>query len=76
MRREICRIFYAVMQEMDPEGLGSRADGVKNKKKKQPFTTRDPNWVHSVDGHNKLMGFKNDTFPLAIYGSIDTASRM
>lgn len=37
--------------------------------------SQDQNWVHSVDGHNKLMGFQNDTFPLAIYGSIDTASR-
>ena len=63
------------MQEMDPEGLESRAVGIKNKKKKQCFTTRGPNWVHSVDGHNKLMGFQNDAFPLAIYGSIDTASR-
>jgi len=68
-------LVYAVMQQMDPEGLESRAVGVKNKKKKQPFRTRGPNWVHSVDGHNKLMGFQNDTFPLAIYGSIDTASR-
>ena len=68
-------LVYTVMKEMDPEGLESRAVGVKNKKKKQPFTTRGPNWVHSVDGHNKLMGFQNDTFPLAIYGSIDTASR-
>ena len=68
-------LVYAVMQELDPEGLESRAVGVKNKKKKQCFTARGPNWVHSVDGHNKLMGFQNDTFPLAIYGSIDTASR-
>lgn len=68
-------LVYAVMQQMDPEGLESRAVGVKNKKKKQPFRTRGPNWVHSVDGHNKLMGFQNDTFPLAICGSIDTASR-
>ena len=68
-------LVYAVLQEMDPEGLESRAVGVKNKKKKEPFRTRGPNWVHSVDGHDKLMGFQNDTFPLAIYGSIDTASR-
>ena len=55
------------MQEMDPEGLESCAVGIKNKKKKQCFTTRGPSWVHSVDGHNKLMGFQNDAFPLAIY---------
>ena len=63
------------MQGIDPEGLESRAVGIKNKKKKQCFKTRGPNWVHSVDGHNKLKGFQNDAFPLAIYGSIDTASR-
>ena len=28
-----------------------------------------------MDGHDKLMGYQNSTFPLAIYGSIDTASR-
>ena len=62
-----------VPRDLDPEGLESRAVSVKNKK--QPLTTRGPNWVHSVDGHNKLMGFQNDTFPLAIYDSIDMASR-
>ena len=28
-----------------------------------------------MDGHDKLMGYQNSTFPLAIYGAIDTASR-
>ena len=28
-----------------------------------------------MDGHDKLMGYQNSTFPLAIYGSIGTASR-
>ena len=28
-----------------------------------------------MDGHDKLMGYQNSTFPLAIYGCIDTASR-
>ena len=31
--------------------------------------------MHLMDGHDKLMGYQNSTFPLAIYGSIDTASR-
>lgn len=31
--------------------------------------------MFSVDGHDKLMGFQNSTFPLAVYGCIDTASR-
>ena len=50
-------LVYAVMQELDAEGLESRVVGDKNKKMKQRFTTRGPNCVHSVDGHNKLMGF-------------------
>ena len=31
--------------------------------------------MHSLDGHDKLMGYQNSTFPLAIYGCMDTASR-
>ena len=27
------------------------------------------------DGHDKLMGYQNSTFPIAIYGCIDTCSR-
>ena len=49
--------------------------GGKRKKKKGNFTTRGANWVHSLDGHDKLMGYQNSTFPLAIYGCLDTASR-
>ena len=52
------------MQELDPKGLERRKVGIKNKKRKECFTTKGPNWVHSVDGHNKLMGFQSDTFPL------------
>jgi hypothetical protein len=57
-------LVYAKMQELDPEGLESRKVAIKNKKRKECFTTRGPNWVHSLDGHNKLMGFQSDTFPL------------
>jgi hypothetical protein len=28
-----------------------------------------------MDGHAKLMGFQKDTFPVGVYGCIDTASR-
>ena len=68
-------MVYAALLGLDPEGLESRKVSIKNKRKKVCFTTRGPNWVHSLDGHNKLMGFQSSTFPLAIYGSIDTASR-
>ena len=59
---------------MCPEELEKRRLGNK-KKAKGHFTTKGPNWVWSLDGHDKLMGYQNSTFPLAIYGCIDTASR-
>ena len=69
-------LVYAAMQEVDPQGLEARG-GVGNgrQKKKGKYTTKGPNFVHSLDGHDKLMGYQNRTFPLAIYGCIDTASR-
>ena len=66
---------YALMAEADPEGLHERRPGPKKKKKKTCFVSRGPDWVLSVDGHDKLMGYQNSTFPIAIYGCIDTASR-
>ena len=67
---------YNVMSNLDPEGLEARGGiGAKKKGKKETFTTRGSNWVHSLDGHDKLMGYQNSTFPLAIYGCLDTASR-
>lgn len=35
---------------------------------------KGPNHTHSGDGHDKLMGFMNSTFPLAIYGLQDAFS--
>ena len=69
-------LVYVVMQDVDPEGLQARG-GVGNPKQKQKgkYTTKGPNFVHSLDGHDKLVGYQNSTFPLAIYGRIDTASR-
>jgi len=67
---------YDVMYELDPEGLEARGSvGAKKERRKGNFTTRGANWVHSLDGHDKLMGYQNSTFPLAIYGCMDTASR-
>ena len=67
---------YDVMNELDPDGLEARGCvGEKRKHKKGNFTSKGPNWVHSLDGHDKLMGYQNSTFPLAIYGCLDTASR-
>ena len=65
-----------VMSELDPQGLEARGNvGAKRQRKKGNFTTRESNWVHSLDGHDKLMGYQNSTFPLAVYGCMDTASR-
>ena len=68
-------LVHAVMYDLDPEGLEARGVGAKKRKPKGHFTTKGPNFVHSVDGHDKLMGYQNSTYPLAIYGCIDTASR-
>ena len=67
---------YNVMYDLDPEGLEAR-DGIRAKKrrKKGNFSSKGPNFVHSLDGHDKMMGYQNSTFPLAVYGCIDTASR-
>ena len=66
---------YDVMTDVDLEGLRQRQPRFKQKKEKGTFTAVGPNWVVSLDGHDKLMGFQKSTFPLAIYGCIDTASR-
>ena len=66
---------YDVMTDIDLVGLRQRQPRFKRKKEKGTFTAVGPNWVVSLDGHDKLMGFQKSTFPLAIYGCIDTASQ-
>ena len=67
---------YDVMCDLDPKGLEARGGiGTKKKRKKGNFTSKGPNWVHSLHGHDKLMGYQNSTYPLAVYGCMDTASR-
>lgn len=68
-------LVHAVIFNADPEGLEQRTPCLKRKKRKGHFTTRGTNWVHSLDGHDKLMGYQNNTFPIAVYGCIDTCSR-
>ena len=62
------------MYALDPEGQRGGV-GAKKMRCKGNFTTKGSNWVHSLDGHDKLMGYQNLTYPLAIYGCMDTASR-
>ena len=70
------KLVSDVQWDLDPEGVESR--DVKKKKKKRPkkpFISDGPNWTFSLDGHDKLMGFQNSTFPIAVYGCLDTFSR-
>ena len=65
---------YNVIHALDHEGLNNRGGvGMKKARRKGNFT-KGSNWVHSLDGHDKLMGYQNATFPLTIYGCLDTAS--
>ena len=59
-------LVHAAMYDLDPKGLEARGP-VGKKKAKRPY------FVHSLDGHDKLMGYQNSTYPLAVYGCIDTA---
>ena len=68
-------VVYAVMYSVDPVALKERAPRFKKKKPKSNFTSRRSNWVHSLDGHDKLMGYQNSTFLIAVYGCMDTCSR-
>ena len=68
-------LVHAVMYNVNPDALEQRAPQFKKKKEKGHFTSPGPNFVHSLDGHDKLMGYQNCTFPIAIYGCIDTCSR-
>lgn len=66
---------YDIMYDEDKALLEARRPGSKKKKKKINFITKGSDWVYSLDGHDKLMGYQNSTFPLAIYGCLDTSSR-
>ena len=66
-------LVHSVMQELVEESLRNWRPGVK--KRKGHFVSIGPKWTMSMDGHDKFLGFQNSTFPLAIYGAIDTTSR-
>ena len=67
-------LVYTVMTDLDSDGLKTRQPGNKKPKEKNTFISAGPNWVMSLEGHDKLMGFQNNTFPIAIYANIDAAS--
>lgn len=59
-------LVYNVMGELDPEGLEARNLQRKKNKVKGHFTSEGPLWVVSLDGHDKLCGYQNSTFPLGV----------
>lgn len=63
------------MTYFDSDGLKMGQPGNKKPKETSTFISAEPNWVMLLDGLHKPMGFQNNTFPMAIYGAIDTASR-
>ena len=65
---------YSVMTDVHPEGLENRKPILKKKKTKSTFSSVGANWVLSIDEHDKLMRCQNSTFPLTVYGCMDTAS--
>ena len=67
--------IYAAMTDVYPDGLENRKP-ILTRKKKSTFCSVGPNWVHSMDGHNKLLGCQKTTFlSLAVYGCMNIASR-
>ena len=63
------------MTDVDPDGLENRKPILKKEKTKGTFSSVGPNWVLSMDRHDKLMRYGNSTFSLAVYGCMDTASQ-
>ena len=56
-------LVHAVMYNVNPTALDERAPKFKEKKKKKGnFISLGPNWVHSLDGHDKLMGSSSRQF--------------
>lgn len=68
-------IVYAAMVNVDHEAVKRRRPGIKRKKRNGHYVTEGVNWFLSIDGHDKMMGYQNSTFPIAIYGMLDQASR-
>ena len=61
------KAIHAAMYLEDSELLEERRPCMKKKKIKGNFVSEGPNWVHSLDGHDKMMGYQNSTFPIDIY---------
>ena len=67
-------LVHNMMRHVDREDIAARQLNKKIKKNKQLFTSEGSLWVVSLDGHDKLFGYQNSTFPLDVYGCVDTFS--
>ena len=56
---------YAAMTDVDPEGLENRKPILKKKKTKSTFSSVGPNWVLSMDGHDKANGISKQHIPIS-----------
>ena len=59
-----------MMYKLDPDDLEGRNLQKRGEKQKCPYTPEGPSWAVSLDGHDKLCGFQNSTFPIGGYGCI------
>ena len=49
-------VVYSMMTMIDDKKLKDRQPTTKKKQRDRKFITRGPNFFHSIDGHDKLMG--------------------
>ncbi len=80
LRTEHCvkaqrHLVHNTMAYLDPDGLDARNLQKRLKCKKKPFESDGPLSLVSLDGHDKLCGYQNWTFPLAVYGCLDNFLR-
>ena len=68
-------LVHKMLQKEDPEGLQFFRPTSKNKEKKRFFSCDGPLDVASFDGHEKLCGYQNWTFPLGVYECLDAYPR-
>ena len=69
------RRVHEMLQNEDSKGLEFCRPSSKKKERKRLFSRNGPLNAVSLDGHEKLYGYQNWTFPLGVYGCLDTYSR-
>ena len=68
-------LVHNVLTDLDQDGLDRRNLRKKKKRARIDFASDGPLWMVSLDGHDKLCGYQNSTFPFGVYGCLDTFSR-